>query len=126
MADPRTKPDAAQGSPESSANGADAQTAEDLDSLRAKLTEADKACAEYLALAQRVKADFENYQKRQARDLAEERRYAQTPLAHDLLTPLDNLDRAVAAAKQARDSGPLAQGVYMVHGQLLDVLRRHG
>src|SRR5262249_12950979 len=67
-----------------------------------------------------------NYQKRAARDREQERRFAQGPLAADLLTALDNLDRALAAAKQAGDNGALAQGVGMVQSQLLDVLRRHG
>src|SRR5205807_10201161 len=81
---------------------------------------------EYLAQAQRARADFENYQKRLQRDLAQERRYAQAPLAGDLLGALDNLERALAAARQAGETGPLVQGVAMVQNQLLDVLRRHG
>ena len=46
-------------------------------------------------------------------------------LAKDLLPVIDNLDRAVEAAKQAGEQGPLVQGVSMVHTQLLDILRRH-
>lgn len=99
---------------------------DDLDSLRAKLQDAEQKRDEYLYLAQRTRADFENYQKRQKRDQAEERRYAQTPLATDLLAALDNLERAIAAAEQSGEKGPLAQGVVMVHTQLLDILRRHG
>jgi molecular chaperone GrpE len=102
------------------------QVLEDLDSLRAKLQEAEQKRDEYLYLAQRTRADFENYQKRMKRDQAEERRYAQAPLAADLLPALDNLERATAAAEQAGEKGPLVQGVAMVHTQLLDILRRHG
>lgn len=102
------------------------QTLDDLDSLRAKLQEAEQKRDEYLYLAQRTRADFENYQKRMKRDRDEERRFAQIPLASDLLTALDNLERAIAAAEQAGDKGPLAQGVAMVQTQLLDILRRHG
>ena len=50
----------------------------------------------------------------------------EAPLAFDLLAILDNLDRAVAAAKQAGETGPLVQGVAMVQTQVLDVFRRHG
>jgi molecular chaperone GrpE len=99
---------------------------DDLDSLRAKLQSVEQKRDEYLYLAQRTRADFENYQKRMKRDLAEERRYAQAPLAADLFPALDNLDRAIAAAEQAGEKGPLVQGVAMVHTQLLDILRRHG
>ena len=39
---------------------------------------------------------------------------------------IDNLDRAMTAAKQAGESGPLVQGVGLVQTQLLDILKRHG
>jgi molecular chaperone GrpE len=98
----------------------------ELEELRAKLAEAEQQRDEFRKLAQLTQADFENYQKRFQRTLAEERRYAQKPLAADLLPALDNLDRALAAARQNKEDGPLVQGVSMVQSQLLDVLRRHG
>jgi len=98
----------------------------ELERLRTQLRNAEQTRDEYLQLAQRTRADLENYQKRTQRDLAVERRYAQMPLAADLLAPLDNLERATAAAQQAGDKGSLAQGVTMVVAQILDVLRRHG
>jgi molecular chaperone GrpE len=110
----------------SSPADAGTQVLEDLEALRARAQAAEQSRDEYLNLAQRTRADFENYQKRMQRDLAQERRYAQTPLAADLLPALDNLERATAAAQQAGEKGPLVQGVAMVHGQLLDILRRHG
>src|SRR5262249_26028118 len=50
---------------------------------------------------------------------------AQSPLAHDLLPALDNLERAIASS-QASDNDSLTQGVALVHNQLLDILRRRG
>lgn len=94
--------------------------------LRRRLEKAEQERDEYLALARQGRADFENYQKRAQRDLATERRYAQLPLAGDLLPALDNLERALDAARQAGDDGPLARGVALVQTQLLDALRRHG
>jgi molecular chaperone GrpE len=99
---------------------------EDLETLRARAQAAERERAELLDLLKRTRADFENYQKRALRDLAEERRYAHGSLALDLLPVLDNFDRAVAAANKAGESGPLMQGVAMVQTQLLDLLRRHG
>jgi molecular chaperone GrpE len=100
--------------------------AEDAASLQTRLAEAEQQRDQYLDLAQRTRAEFENYQKRAARDLATERRFAVAPLAADLLGPMDNLDRATVAAQQAGEKGPLVQGVAMVQSQLLDILRRHG
>jgi molecular chaperone GrpE len=100
--------------------------AEDLAAVQARLTEAEQKRDQYLDLAQRTRAEFENYQKRVARDLATERRFAQAPLAADLLGPIDNLERATAAAQQVGETGPLVQGVALVQNQLVDILRRHG
>lgn len=95
---------------------------EELAELRKKAAERDQ----YLDLAQRSRAEFENYQKRSSREREQERKYAYTPLALDLLPVIDNLERAMAAAKQAGETGPLVQGVAMVHTQFLDLLKRHG
>ncbi len=119
------KPEAVPGDGASTADRKDSVAGE-LASLRQKLEETEKTRDEYLKLAKGARADFENYQIRAQRDRAEERRFAQMPLAHDLLGPLDNLERATEAAKQAGEKGPLAQGVSMVVAQLLDVLKRHG
>jgi molecular chaperone GrpE len=98
------------------------QVLEDLAGLRARALERDK----YLTLLQRTQADFENYQKRNQREREQERRYWHGSLALDLLPVIDNLDRALTAARQAGENGPLVQGVGMVHTQLLDMLKRHG
>jgi molecular chaperone GrpE len=78
---------------------------------------------EYLALAQRTQADFENYRKRVARDaaLAQDRGVAK--LAKELLPALDNLDRALEAAQ---DEDPLLEGVRLVRSELAAALARAG
>src|ERR1700757_4337374 len=83
---------------------------EDLETLRARAETAEQERDKFLALLQRTQADFQNYQKRIQRDLQQERRYWDGPLALDLLPALDNLERATAAAKQAGEQGPLVQG----------------
>ena len=95
---------------------------EDLEKLRKQAAERDQ----YLDLAARTRADFENYQKRMQRERDQERKYAFGPLAESLLPILDNLDRAVAAASQAGETGPLVQGVAMVQTQFIELLKRHG
>src|SRR5439155_18908393 len=81
---------------------------------------------DFRGLLQLTRADFENYQKRAQRDIAQERRYAHEPLALDLLPIFDNFERALAAARQAGESGPLVQGVAIIQNQVLDILKRHG
>jgi len=81
---------------------------------------------QFLGLLKRTQADFENYQKRSQREREQDRRYWYGPLGLDLLPVIDNLERALAAAKQANETGPLVQGVNMVLAQFLDLLKRHG
>ncbi len=89
-----------------------------LEALRGELGEAkDRAL--------RSHAELENYRKRVARQMQDERRYAQVPLMRDLLPVLDNLDRAIAAAEKTHDATSLLDGVKIVGGQLEDVLARH-
>src|SRR5438093_4538006 len=95
---------------------------EELEKLQKLAAERDQ----YLDLAARTRAEFENYQKRMQREREMDRKYAFGPLAESLLPILDNLDRAVLAAKQAGETGPLVQGVAMVQGQFLELLKRHG
>jgi molecular chaperone GrpE len=95
---------------------------EELDKLRKLAGERDQ----YLDLAARTRAEFENYQKRVQRERELDRKYAFGPLALDLLPILDNLDRAILAGKQAGETGPLVQGVAMVVTQFLELLKRHG
>ncbi|MCS6852435.1 MAG: nucleotide exchange factor GrpE [Gemmataceae bacterium] len=99
---------------------------EDLDKLRVRAETAELERDQFRDLVKRTQADFENYQKRIQRDLQQERRYCHAALARDLLTALDNLDRAMEAAQKAGESGPLVQGVAMVRSQILDAFRRHG
>jgi len=97
-------------------------SSEDLGKLRKLAGERDQ----YLDLAQRSRAEFENYQKRNQKEREQERKYAYGPLAFDLLPVLDNLDRTLSAAQKAGDTGALVQGVTMVQKQFLEMLKRHG
>lgn len=81
---------------------------------------------QYLAMAKEARAEFENYQKRSAREREVERRYWNADLARSILPAIDNLDRALDAARQSGDEGPLVQGVSGTVKQLLDSLARHG
>jgi molecular chaperone GrpE len=98
----------------------------DLEALRSRLSSISQERDEFRTLLQRTRADFENFQKRSQRDAAQDRRYWNGPMALDILPILDNFERAMAAAKQAGESGPLVQGVSLVQTQILDALRRHG
>lgn len=70
-------------------------------------------------------ADLDNYRRRSRKEADEARRFAVLPLAEDLLPALDNLQRALEAAKTATDASQLVQGVQMVARQFDEILGRH-
>ena len=74
-------------------DGAADQVERDLDELGETKRERD----EYLELAQRTRADFENYRKRVAKETSEALARGKAELARELLPVIDNLERALAS-----------------------------
>jgi molecular chaperone GrpE len=79
---------------------------------------------EFLDLARRAQADFENYRKRAAKEAAAAGDRAKSGLVRELLPVVDNLERALASAQEAEQQ--LAEGVRLVHSELIAVLERNG
>jgi molecular chaperone GrpE len=98
------------------------QLEQDIDELTAKAEKAD----EYLELAQRTKADFENYRKRAAREAAAAQQRGIAKLAKELLPAVDNLDRALAAALGENGADTLVSGIKLVHADVIAALARAG
>jgi molecular chaperone GrpE len=106
--------------------GQDAGQDADEDALSVDVEELVATAAqrdEYLALAQRTQADFENYRKRVAREAAAAQERGAAALAKELLPALDNLDRAIDAAEK---DDPLLEGVRLVRSELAAALARAG
>jgi molecular chaperone GrpE len=81
------------------------------DAVRKAAAERD----EYLDRLQRTMAEFQNYRNRVGREKAEQRKFVTAEVVRAFLPVLDNLERAVAAAKDETD--PLLDGVRMVIGE---------
>jgi molecular chaperone GrpE len=105
-----------------------------------KVAELEQQVREANERALRSHAELENYRKRSQRELADERRYAIVPFARDLLTVVDNLERAIEAAyvgiqtrsasegsspTPSNDVASLLEGVQLVASQLENVLKQH-
>ena len=88
------------------------------------LAKAERERDEYLDLAQRTRAELENFRKRAAREAALTGERAKANMVRELLPVLDNLERALASAGD--DEQHLADGVKMVHAQLVATLEREG
>jgi molecular chaperone GrpE len=103
-------------------------TPPELQELTAKAQKAD----EYLALAQRTQADFENYRRRAAREAANAQERGAVKLALELLPAIDNLERALAHAGESEacadgnGTASLVAGIRHVHSDVVAALKRAG
>lgn len=102
----------------SEAEPGDATTTE-IEQLRRELEERQNR---YL----RSLAEAENAKRRAQREREEYVRYANESLIRELLPVLDNLDRALDAARAAGEAASLVAGVDLIQRELLKVLERFG
>jgi molecular chaperone GrpE len=119
------------GSSEQTSEAAAEEVSRDLEALEETRRERD----EYLSLAQRTKADFENYRKRVAGETEAARERGKAELAAELVPVLDNLERALAAANidpvdaltgEVAAEGALEQGIVLTYRDLMGTLVRAG
>lgn len=104
---------------EAAADALEAQAANnEVEQLRLDLEEVtDRAL--------RAQAELENFRRRVARQIEDERRYANMPLLRDLLPVLDDMRRAAQAAETTQDAASLLDGFKMVAKHLEEVLARY-
>jgi molecular chaperone GrpE len=108
-------------------NGAPAEElpndTEELKNLLAQKTkEAQENYDRYLRLA----AELENIKKRQERETAELRQFANDNLLKELVPVLDNLERALEHGRQSEAPEALMEGLDLVNQDFLKVLGRFG
>ncbi|MGE5407801.1 MAG: nucleotide exchange factor GrpE [Syntrophothermus sp.] len=98
----------------------------DLDVL---LADAEAKRDEYLEIARRTKADFENFRKRAAADVQGASTRGKAELAAEVAPVLDDLERALQAAgldPEGDSEDGLAHGVILVFRGLREALARSG
>jgi len=93
---------------------------EDFEKL---LADAHQEKEEYLELARRTKADFENFRKRAAQQAQEAQLRGKIEVAREVIDAVDNLERALEASE---DGAALRDGVEMVLSGLRETLKRNG
>lgn len=104
-----------------SEDGAAVQT--EIDDLQKQLEAAKKQSDEYLNMAQRVQADFENFRRRNNAVRADAYEDGARAFIKTILPVMDNLERALVA--ESADAA-LHEGVSMVHRQLSEALEKRG
>ena len=81
---------------------------------------------DYVDTIQRLQAEFENYKKRAQRERADYIKHANEQLIVKLLDVCDDLDRALAASKDAKDYDALAKGLKLTSEKLNKILEDEG
>ncbi len=99
--------------------------AKKIEELEERIDAIETERDEYLKDLRRVAADFDNYRKRVARDQENLVARAHERLVTALLPVLDDLERALEAAREHEET-KLEEGVELVERQLRDVLTREG
>ncbi|HHT15346.1 MAG TPA: nucleotide exchange factor GrpE [Clostridiales bacterium] len=91
--------------------------------LKEQLAKAEEQRDEYLDLAQRVQAEFENFRRRNANVRKESFEDGTRAFIKTILPVCDNLERALEADGDAQS---LKEGVRMVYRQLEETLEKQG
>ena len=113
---PKTSPD----------GGSEAQIADESQDSASQLQEAQQQAQDSYDRLLRVSAEFDNYKKRTAREMQDVIKYANEKIFKELLTVVDNLERAIEAAGVDRaDDDPLVKGIHLTLGEVLKILERH-
>lgn len=99
------------------------QAEETPSDLELQLKQTQEKSEEYLNLAQRVQADFENFRRRTKATRAEAFEDGAREVIKQLLPVVDNMERAIS--QESADEA-LMTGVKMVYRQLMDTLEKRG
>jgi molecular chaperone GrpE len=96
------------------------------DDLAAKVHAAEQQARENFDRLLRLSAEFDNYKKRTTREMQEVVKYANEKMAKELLTVVDNLERAIeAAGTECPEDDALVKGIHLTLGEVLKILERH-
>src|SRR6266851_4987903 len=98
----------------------------EFEQISAQLAEKEKELAEFKDKYLRALADSDNARKRMRQQSEESIRLQRENLLRELLPIVDNLERAVDAARGGGNGKPIVEGVEMVLRGLLDFLKTHG
>jgi molecular chaperone GrpE len=98
----------------------------ELHDIKEQFEQVQKEKTDIFAQLQRVSADYLNYQKRSAKQIADTTAYEKESIIKSLLPALDNFEHALAKAPTAETADALMKGMQMVYQQVVDILKLHG
>lgn len=99
---------------------------EDIEALEQALFEEKERSERYLANWQRAQADFINYKKRAEQEKKETVEFANSELILNLLTIVDDLERAFVSLPPRLSKSSWIEGIELTHNKLKGILEAHG
>ena len=97
-----------------------------VEDLAARLSEAEKTADDFRSKWLLARADFENFKKRQRRDMDDQKQRDAMRLLADFFPVLDNLDRALETVKATTGGeGQIGDGIRLVRREFLGALKKH-
>ena len=97
-----------------------------VEQLEQQIAEKDKQIQEYLTKYRQASTEFDEMRLRLRREISKDVERARREVISELLEVLDNLERALDAARQTPSADALIQGVDMVRRQFLTKLESLG
>lgn len=94
--------------------------------LEKKIDEDKMLLAETTDKYLRALAELDNFRKRVAKDKEDFVKFAKADIVRDFLPVIDNLERALASSKDAKEAKTLCDGVKMVLKQFIEILKKQG
>jgi len=98
---------------------------EESNKLRQELESIQRERDELFGRLQRVSADYANFQKRVPKQVSDSVAYEKEKVIRSLLPILDNMDHLLKA-HSAESTSAMVQGVEIIYGHMLDILKSHG
>ena len=101
-------------------------TEDKLSEIKKITQEKENLSKEYLKHLERLQADFDNYKKRQEKKQKEFIEFANERLISNLLTVLDNLERALDSAKNEENAKAIREGINNTLKEFRNILQKEG
>ena len=99
---------------------------EELSNTKKIVQEKDNLSREYLKHLERLQADFDNYKKRQEKKQREFIEFANERLINNLLSVIDNLERALDSTKNEKDTRAIKEGINNTLKDFRNILKKEG
>jgi Molecular chaperone GrpE (heat shock protein) len=99
------------------------KTEKEEESCADLVAEANAKAEEYLDIARRLQADFDNYRRRTQKDMDEFRKFANEGMAREILSVVDDMDRAL---QNTNDETEFVKGFRGIRQNLMKILETNG